>query len=625
MIPDFSVVIVSYNVSPYLKLCLKSILRATRNSSVEIFVVDNASDDDSAEMVRKQFPQVNLIENSENIGFSKANNQALRKARGRYLLMLNPDTIVPETLFDTCIRILNDHPEVGGAGIKMLDGQGNFLPESKRGLPTPLVSFFKISGIYRLFPRSSFINKYYLGNTSACHNQYVDILAGAFLLVRREVAESIGYMPEEYFMYGEDIDFSYQIVQKGYKNYYIAEEKIIHFKGESTKKGSLNYVYIFYKAMAIFSAKYFGRGNAFFYNIIISAGIALTAIGAAFKRIVQTIGIPVIELIAFYAGYWYIHDYWEKNHRFISGGEYPVEYVYGILPMYSIILVLSIYASGGYRKTQKLTHSLRGLGLGFLLISVIYGLSPEQWRFSRAIMVLGVISSMVWIVIYRYILKTLRLIQPSVSWHDRSAWVVTNSDASPEFDKAGWTSFFLKKEHLDASIHNFRITLMSFKPDYLIFDSDSLSFSNIIRIIETLQLDKTNILYKIPSENIFIGSNSIIDLSHKSNDFKSVKVPFQKKFNDALLSAFYIKLFLPHLHKKTNINISLIIKILSGKCSLIGYSSIKNSLIDLSEYIPNFSEDKKQKIAYEYYSKYSLKGDLQILHSIHEQLMDEEL
>lgn len=621
MTPDFTVVIVSYNVSSYLKLCLQSVLRAARNSSVEIYVVDNASKDDSTEMVKKHFPEVHLIKNTENIGFSRANNQALKRARGRFLLMLNPDTIVPESLFETCLRIFHTHPEIGGAGIKMVDGQGRFLPESKRGLPTPLVSFFKISGIYRMFPNSSFFNRYYLGYTSPNESQYVDILAGAFLLVRREVAESIGYMPEEYFMYGEDIDFSHQITLRGFKNYYIAEDTIIHFKGESTRKGSLNYIYVFYKAMAIFSAKYFGRGNAFFYNTLISLGIAVTALGSVVKRLVQTTGIPVIELLAIYGGYWYIHDYWEKNHRFISGGEYPPEYVYGILPLYSIILVLSIYASGGYKKNQKLIHSLRGLGLGFLLIFVIYGLSPEQWRFSRAILVLGVVSSMVWVVVFRSVLRALKLIYPPVSRYGRSAWIVTGRDHPSGFENLQLASTFLfTKEDLDTSIPKFRISLLSSRPDYLIFDCDCLSFSYIIKCVESLRMWKTIVLYKIPSELTCVGSNTIVNLSHKTEDLKYVKIPFQKRINDVILYVFYLKSNLPALYKRFGLKFSIIAKILSGKLSLIGYSDIQDSMIDLNEYIIEFKEEKKYKMAMEYYSKYTLKSDLEILRSINDQL-----
>lgn len=619
--PDFSVVIVSYNVSAYLQLCLHSVFNAAGNTPIEVWVVDNASTDDSVAMVKKCFPEVKLIENTENVGFSKANNQALTRATGQYLLLLNPDTIVPESVFESCKNILDRHPEIGGAGIRMLDGQGVFLPESKRGMPTPLVSFFKISGLYRLFPRSRFFNAYYLGHTSPTENQYIEILAGAFLIVRKEVAEKIGYMPEDYFMYGEDIDFSYQITRSGYKNYYIADEKIIHFKGESTKKGSLNYVYIFYKAMAIFSAKYFGKGNAFFYNILISFGILLTATGAAAKRIIQTIGLPVIEIAAFYGFFWYIHDYWEKNHRFISGGEYPAEYVYGILPLYALVLMISIYINGGYKKTQKLADSIKGIGLGFLFIVVFYGLSPEHWRFSRAIMVLGVLSAMVWMVLFRYLLKILNIIQPSASAVGQTAWVITDMRRSSGMKSPQFANqVIFEREILDSSPEDFSINLNATRPHYLIFDSDNMPFADIIKYVEILKPIHTKILYKIPSEHVFVGSNEVIDPAYRNKPNILPSIPFSKRISDLFLLIFYIHLFMPKFLKIYQIRLWDAVKILSGKSTLIGYSTITKSLIDLQEFTAHFSDDLKQMMMHKYYEDISISKDIHLLRMLYKNL-----
>ncbi|MFN4299633.1 MAG: glycosyltransferase family 2 protein [Thermaurantimonas sp.] len=617
--PDFSVVIVSYNVSAYLKLCLYSVFNAIGKHKVEVWVVDNASSDDSVKMVRENFPEVKLIVNDENIGFSKANNQALRLAKGKYLLMLNPDTVLPETIFDTCKRIMEAHPEVGAAGIRMLDGKGHFLPESKRGMPAPLVSLFKISGIYRLFPRSEVFNRYYLGHTSPLENQYVEILAGAFLLVRTEVAERIGYLPEEYFMYGEDIDFSYQVIQNGFKNYYIAEDKIIHFKGESTKKGSLNYVYIFYKAMAIFSAKYFGKGNAFFYHILISFGILLTAIGAALKRLIQTIGIPVIELLAFYAGFWYIHDYWEKNHRFISGGEYPPEYVYGILPLYSIVLILSIFMSGGYKKEQKLSDALRGLGIGFLIITLFYGLSPESWRFSRAIMVLGTLLALFWVIIFRNLLKFLKIIQPDLTKRDLIVWIITSSvhelnACSMHFRN---TAYFDIKV-LETSLDSFKILLSAFKPDYVLFDTDSISFSKAISLTEKLQKTSVKMLFKIPKEDTFIGDDIVINISNNVKDKDLKNIPFLKRFFDFVFVVFFIPLFFPFLRRKITINWRDIKDILTGKLQLIGQGESHKSIVNLSDYISKLDFEMSSFISLDYFSRYSPNNDLKILKTLNQ-------
>ncbi|MDZ7846270.1 MAG: glycosyltransferase family 2 protein [Owenweeksia sp.] len=177
------------------------------------------------------------------------------QCKGQYQLLLNPDTVVQENTFNAMPALMDAHPEAGGLGVKMMDGKGNFLPESKRGLPTPWVSFYKIFGLSSLFPHSSRFARYHLGHLSANENHEVEILAGAFMLMRQEALAKTGLLDEDFFMYGEDIDLSYRLLKAGYKNFYLADTSIIHYKGESTKKGSLNYVYVFYKAMAILCAQ----------------------------------------------------------------------------------------------------------------------------------------------------------------------------------------------------------------------------------------------------------------------------------------------------------------------------------------------------------------------------------
>ena len=229
-----SVVIVNYNVAPYLEQCLHSVFKAAKAIDSEVFVVDNASADGSVEMVRALFPQVRLIESKENLGFSKGNNLALNKCQGEHILLLNPDTVVEENCFEECLAHMKEHPECGGLGIQMVDGMGNFLPESKRGLPTPIAAFYKISGLYRLFPRSGRIIRYYAGALDREKTGEVEILAGAFMWMRKTVLDEVGLLDESFFMYGEDIDLSYRITQAGYTNRYLPSELIIHYKGERT-------------------------------------------------------------------------------------------------------------------------------------------------------------------------------------------------------------------------------------------------------------------------------------------------------------------------------------------------------------------------------------------------------
>ena len=253
-----SVVIVSYNVSHYLLQCLDSLQRALRGIDGEVIVVDNHSRDNSVALVHQAHPEVKVIENLHNLGFSKANNIALRQAKGEYALLLNPDTIVADNTIRDCIAFLDLHPDAGAAGVMMLNADGTVAPESRRGVPTPLTSFYKLSGLCRMFPRSPRFGRYYLGHLPWQTPQRIDIVSGAFCMIRRSVLDKVGLLDEDYFMYGEDIDLSYRILKQGATNWYLPYP-ILHYKGESTQKSSFRYVHVFYQAMLIFFRKHFSH------------------------------------------------------------------------------------------------------------------------------------------------------------------------------------------------------------------------------------------------------------------------------------------------------------------------------------------------------------------------------
>ncbi len=269
-----SVIIVNYNVKYFLEQCLRSVLKASRNIETEIFVVDNNSSDDSIAYLTPLFPEVIFIANNDNPGFSKANNQAIELARGKYILLLNPDTVVEEDTFSNVCRFMDEHPDAGALGVKMLDGNGNFLPESKRGFPSPWNSFCKIFGLSKLFPKSPFFAKYHLRYLDENQIHEVDVLAGAFMLLRKSVLDKTGLLDETFFMYGEDIDLSYRITLAGYKNYYLPTP-IIHYKGESTKK-DIKYVKIFYQSMIIFFNKHYPHYSKL-YTVLIHMAIYIRA------------------------------------------------------------------------------------------------------------------------------------------------------------------------------------------------------------------------------------------------------------------------------------------------------------------------------------------------------------
>lgn len=387
-----SVIIVNYNVKFFLEQCLFSVLKSLQNINGEIIVVDNCSVDGSEVMIRNKFPQVKLIVNHQNVGFAKANNQAMKMALGEYVLLLNPDTVVEESTFARCIEFMDRHQDAGALGPKMIDGKGKFLPESKRGLPTPNVAFYKIFGLTKLFPHSATFARYYLGNTSINETQEVEILTGAFLLLRRSILENVGYLDESFFMFGEDIDFSHRIVLAGFKNYYFPEVSIIHYKGESTKKGSLNYIMIFYKAMHIFVNKYFTGGQAYFFSLLIYLAIYFRAALSLLKRSFSRIITALLDGILMFGMFYLVSIGWERFY-FQNPNYYPEVFKLIVIPVYVTVLIVSSWIAGGYRVPFNLGKIIKGLLAGTVIILVVYALLPHQYRFSRAVILFGVFFS----------------------------------------------------------------------------------------------------------------------------------------------------------------------------------------------------------------------------------------
>ncbi|WP_304067304.1 glycosyltransferase family 2 protein [Pedobacter glucosidilyticus] len=252
-----SIIIVNYNVRDLLQQAIDSLLDACKTIEYEFFVVDNASDDKSVEMLQSNYPEIKLICNNNNVGFSKANNQAIKQATGEYILVVNPDTITSKDTLTKTIDFMDKHPEAGGLGLRMINGQGEFLKESKRQIPGISTVLFHFTGISKLLPSSKFFNSYYAHHIGEFEISEVDILAGAFMLLRKKALAKAGLFDEDFFMYGEDIDLSYRLKLSGFKNYYYGNTYIIHFKGQSTKKYNWRYIKNFYGAILIFARKYF--------------------------------------------------------------------------------------------------------------------------------------------------------------------------------------------------------------------------------------------------------------------------------------------------------------------------------------------------------------------------------
>ena len=384
-----SVVIVNYNVGYFLEQALLSVRRAAGQLAepVEVFVVDNNSADNSVAMVKSRFPEVILLANPNNPGFSKANNQALRRARGQYVLLLNPDTVVEENTFRACCDFLDQHPDGGALGVQMLDGRGRFLPESKRGLPTPAVAFYKIFGLASLFPNSRTFGRYHLGFLDKSQTHEIEVLSGAFMWLRKAALDKVGLLDEDYFMYGEDIDLSYRLRQGGWKNYYFPGTRIIHYKGESTKRTSVNYVFVFYRAMVIFARKHFAPGRAGLFSLLINAAIWLRAGTAVAQRLASRATPFLLDAALIWAGMYLLTTYWERNHKY-APGLYPPRYLLVAVPVYILVWLATTYLSGGYERPLKTGRVVRGIAAGSVLISAISNFL-DYWRFSKALIILG--------------------------------------------------------------------------------------------------------------------------------------------------------------------------------------------------------------------------------------------
>lgn len=522
-----SVIIVNYNVRHFLDQCLTSVARAMEGFDGEVFVVDNQSVDGSVEMVREKHPWVHLIANKENSGFAKANNQAIRLSKGEYVLLLNPDTVVEEDTFRKCIGFMDAHPDAGGLGVKMIDGKGNFLPESKRGLPSPSVAFYKIFGLSALFPKSKIFGRYHLGYLDKDETHEVEVLAGAYMMMRREALDKVGLLDETFFMYGEDIDLSYRLIRGGYKNYYFPDARIIHYKGESTKKSSINYVIVFYKAMIIFASKHFSQGNARLFSFFINIAIYLRAGAAIMNRFLKRIALPACDGLLFFAGMYFLTGYWETKVKVLN---YPPVFMTVVIPLYVALWILFIYLSGGYDRPLRISRAVRGIASGTIFILVVYALLSEEYRFSRALILIGTVWASLAATGTRLLLdmtglrgfrlernekknlvivaapeegkRVLSLLQLSGSAVNFIGFVSTGNGHS---DDKGFGDYRL------GELSNLREITELYAVNEVIFCARDLSSQEIIS--QMLKLSRPELEYKIaPPESMFIiGSNSIND------------------------------------------------------------------------------------------------------------------
>ena len=634
---DLSVVIVNYNVVFFLEQCLNSVFAASKNLNVQIFVVDNNSVDGSINMLKENFSTVVLIENKENVGFSKANNQAIKRANSPYVLLLNPDTVIEEDTFDKCIDFMNSKTDCGGLGLRMLDGKGNFLPESKRGFPSPSVAFYKIFGLSYLFPKSQKFGRYHLGFLSEFEVNEVDVLSGAFMLLRKVTLEKVGLLDEQFFMYGEDIDLSYRIKLGGYKNYYFPETKIIHYKGESTKKSSVNYVFVFYNAMILFAKKHFSNKNANLFSFAINLAIYMRASLSLINRFVKKIATPFLNAVLTYSALFFIADYWRN-----AAIQFP-EYVFYIsIPLYIFVFILFAWLIGVYDKGIRNHIIWKATIFASIFILVIYALLPKDWQFSRLFILtasLVFVLQHYLVLITQNLLKTHKIGLPSTP---KKHFAIIGDQAEfirvkkileltyPTIESI--IGVYIAKNYEEASGSNLQLNeiIQVHTINEIIYCAKDVSAKDIIEGMT--KIESQDIEFKIaqPNTSYLIGSNSIdnsgdfyalnFSALSKAENIRSKRL-FDFFFSIILLLLSPILLVIIKFKVKF---ISNLFRILSGKKSFVGYLNqsdgtktnlpkIKPGILEPFSVSEELTIDKKEELNLLYAKEYSFIFDFEVL------------
>lgn len=585
-----SVIIVNYNVKYFLEVCLHSVLRSAAGIAAEVIVVDNNSTDDSNKMVREQFPDVTLIENKDNKGFSKANNQGVAIAKGEYILFLNPDTVMPEEFLAKMLGYMDAHPEAGAVGPRLIDGKGQFAPDAKKSFPSLSVAIFKTTGINKLFSKSAYFNKYYAVHVGERQTAPVDVLSGCCMLVRKSAMDKAGGpFDEDYFMYCEDVDLSYRIEKAGYKNIYYPEVDLIHYKGESTRKMTLSYVRIFNEALVTFVKKHYTKKDARMFVLFINIGIILRAILGTIKRGLKVFHMPLFDALILLVTLWGIKNFWVEEVKNMM----PIHpsAVYATFPVYIALWLISLYFNGAYDQPYRALKVTRGMLIGTTAILAYYGLLPPELRYSRAIIIftgfagtvvlLGLHEILYRMGILRFIpydkLPRKAVIVADETAYHQTAAILKQVHYAPEL--SGRIS--PKEEHHGAlaKMPEMKQVLYTTGVNEVIFCINGLSYADVFA---QMQHCGGEYEYKIhlPGSHSFVGSNSsstsgdlyTIDRRFNLADFAQVR---NKRLVDMAGALLFIVLF-PFtffMVKKPGSFLNNCFRVLAGKLSWVGYAA----------------------------------------------------
>lgn len=533
---DIGIVIVNYNVRNFLVQCLYSIRKSLLNGlDIEVWVVDNNSVDGSVAVIKKDFPEVNLIENKENLGFSKANNQAIRCLNSRYVLLLNPDTILEEDTLAKCYTFMEAHHDCGALGVRMIDGAGKFLPESKRKVPDLWNSFCKLSYLASLFPRSRIFGGYNLGYLPEFGTAEVEVLCGAFMFMRADLLAKTGLLDEDFFMYGEDIDLSYRILKEGYKIFYYPETTIIHYKGESTRKSTLNYVRTFYGAMVTYVNKHYAAGNARIFAFFIRIAIMIRALLSIISKVFSALWAPMLDF-TFIALILYGLKTWWSQYYYHDLSYYPEHLMQFTIGVYALIWVTGLWFFGRYDSKPHQKHLSAGVVMSAFFVLVLYALAPESIRTSRALILLGTFAIFMYVHFTQFVGKYLNF---SFSGSENRS--ISNIAIVAFRESAEKIIYILKKAevHFDSvfvvspeknytdpyyvnSVDHIKDLIRPLRITEVIFSNESMSAKEIIKAMSGLG---SEVSIKIGGDDTLniIGSNS----RNYAGEFYSIEISYK--------------------------------------------------------------------------------------------------
>ncbi len=595
---ELSIIIVNYNVKEFLQNLVHSLQKAVSIINHEIIVVDNASDDGSVEFIREKFPQITLIVNQTNLGFSKANNAALKIAKGKFILLINPDTIVSEDTITKMIEFLNEHPDAGLAGCKILNPDGSLQLACRRSFPGPWTSFCKVTGLSTLFPKSKLFAKYNLTYLDENSTYEVDAISGSFMMMKREAYEKVGGFDEQFFMYGEDLDLCYRIQKNGYKVYYYPGTQIIHYKGESTKRSSLDETNIFYDAMHLFVKKHFS--SFYLAEIILRSAIGFRKFFAFLGQRKLIITGIILDILFFNLSLIFA----EKLYlRFTNWTGFP-EFSYPlILIIPAAIHILIAALVGVYRKNSfSILRNSGAIIISFFIISSLTFFF-KQFAYSRAVVIITYIFLIISLAGWRIILKLFFKVGLEIAPSSKKTLIVgTNKTAIMIADK-------LQKKFVDdhiiqgligyshkdignavegyeivGSLDNINKLIIDKKINEVIFSPDELSYNQMMSIVS--HNTSTGVDFKLIGSNLdfLVGKASVsvlddIPLIDLNLNISSPVSRFIKSLMDFTLGSFALIFIYPLIYLISKVDnkesdfrkfILGIPSIFSGRVSLVG-------------------------------------------------------